>query len=113
MPDEVVNYRELLSQPTDSVERPRALPTGHYFGTILGTEFNRSKQKQTAFCRVHLKVNGPAEDVDATAVAGIDFSRREQRKDYYITPKSMWRLSDMLNAVLGKAPGKTFERAYP
>src|SRR6267142_1700639 len=97
-----VNFRELLSKPTDQVERPKSLPTGHYLGAILSHEFDRSSKKQTAFCRFNIKIDGPTEDVPADALTGIDFSRRELRKDFYITPNSLYRLSDMLDAVLGK-----------
>jgi hypothetical protein len=44
---------------------------------------------------------------------GIDFSRRELRKDFYITPNALYRLSDMLDAALGKQQGRTFDERIP
>ena len=108
-----VNFRELLSQPTDTVERPKSLPNGHYLGVIIGHEFDRSRNKQTPYVRFAMKVDGPTSDVPDGACAGIDFSRRELRKDYFITPNALYRLSDMLDAVLGKTTGKSFDERIP
>lgn len=108
-----VNFRELLSMPTDSAERPRSLPDGHYKGSIGTHEFDRSKKKQTPFVRFMVKIDEPTADVDPAQVNGIDFSRLELRADYYITPKSLYRLSDMLDAVLGKETGRSFDERIP
>ena len=99
----VPDFRELLKTTTsDNVERPRGLPKGSYFGMIMNHGFDRSRQKQTAFVRFNLKIDAPGPDVPAGACDGIDFSRRELRYDLYITPRSMYRLTDTLDAVLGR-----------
>jgi hypothetical protein len=106
-------FRELLSQPTDQVERPKPIADGHYLGEIKSHEFGLSRQKQTPFVRFILTPEEGTGDVDEAANAGIDFSRRELRKDFYITPNSLYRLSDMLDAVLGKQQGRSFDERIP
>jgi hypothetical protein len=106
-------FRELLSQNTDTVERPRALAPGHYNGKIKGHEFGQSRQKQTPYVRFLLVPESEGPDVPAGANDGIDFSRRELRKDLYITPNALYRLSDMLDAVLGKETGRSFDERIP
>ena len=111
--DETVDFRELLSRPTETAERPRALPDGHYKATISNHEFDRSKNKQTPYVRLFFRINEQTADVDPAAVAGIDFSRIELRKDYFITPRSLYRLADMLDAVLGKESGRSYDERIP
>jgi hypothetical protein len=106
-------FRELLSQPTDSVERPKPLAPGHYLGEIKNHEFGLSRQRQTPYVRFILVPSEETADVAAGANAGIDFSRREVRKDFYITPNALYRLSDMLDAALGKQQGRTFDERIP
>jgi hypothetical protein len=106
-------FRQLLAQTTDSVERPRAIAAGHYIGTIKSHEFGTSKQKQTPFVRIILVPEEETDDVPEGANLGLDLSKRELRRDYYITPTSLYRLSDMLDAVLGKASGRSFDERIP
>jgi hypothetical protein len=106
-------FRQLLSQPTDTVERPRALATGHYLGIINNHEFGVSSKKQTPFVRFLLQPTEETEDVNEGENAGIDFAKKEIRADFYITPASLYRLSDMLDAVLGKTTGRSFDERIP
>lgn len=107
------SFRELLSQATDQVERPRAIADGHYIGNISNFEFGQSRQKQTPFLRIFLQPQEETQDVEAGANTGIDLTRKELRKDYYITPDALYRLSDMLDAVLGKETGRSFDERIP
>jgi hypothetical protein len=106
-------FRELLSQTTDQVERPRALADGHYIGRIKSHEFGISRQKQTPFVRFVLSPEEATADVDAEANAGITLNTRELRRDFYLLPASLYRLSDFLDAVLGKESGRTFDERIP
>jgi hypothetical protein len=106
-------FRELLGQNTDSVERPRPIADGHYLGAIASHEFGLSRQKQTPYVRFIINLEEETADVPTGSNDGIDISRREIRKDYFITPTALYRLSDMLNAVLGKETGRTFDERIP
>ena len=109
----IPNFRELLSKPTDSFERPRPLAVGHYVAIIRWHEFDVSKQKQTPFVRFLLTTTEETTDVPDGANAGTDITQRELRATYYITPQSLYRLSDMLDAVLGKQVGRSFDQRIP
>jgi hypothetical protein len=106
-------FRELLGQTTESAERPRPIADGHYLGSVASHEFGLSRQKQTPYVRFIINLEEETADVPAGANDGIDISRREIRKDYFITPTALYRLSDMLNAVLGKETGRTFDERIP
>jgi hypothetical protein len=108
------SFRELLSQETDKVERPRALAVGHYMGEIKGHEFGHSRNKQTPYVRFLLTPESECPDVTPTGGNdGVDLTRKELRKDFYITPAALYRLSDMLDAVLGQESGRTFDERIP
>lgn len=104
------SFRQLLSQKTDEVERPRALAEGHYIGIIRAHEFGVTRQKNTDFVRFLIVPQEEASDVPDGANAGMDITRRELRKDFFITPSALYRLSDMLDAVLGKQIGRSFDQ---
>jgi hypothetical protein len=106
-------FRELLAQPTDVVERPKPLATGHYIGEIRNHEFGTSRQKQTPFVRFILVPMEATSDVPEGANGDADLSKKELRKDYYITPNALYRLSDMLDATLGKQQGRSFDERIP
>ncbi len=114
-----VNFRELLTIPTDAVERPKAFPDCWLNGAIGNHEYGESKNKKTPYVRFTLRPESLASAPDGSNgvteddLAGIDFSRRELRKDFFITPSSLWRLSDFLDAVLGKESGRTFNERIP
>lgn len=97
-----VNFRDLLKFSSETVERPKPLPEGHYNGIISRHEFGLSKKKQTPFVRFYLQLQEPTGDISPEQLNGIDLSKVELRKDFYITPKSAFMLTDLLDAVLGK-----------
>ncbi len=114
-----VNLRELMQKPTDSYERPKELPAGHYYGTIGTPEWGKSPKQKTDFLRFPIKLEGPGEDVDPEAVKGVNwdrpgrFGRDGARADFYITPDAIYRLGDFLDAVLGKESGRSADERYP
>lgn len=107
------NFRELLGQATDAVERPRPLADGHYLGYIANHEFGLSRQKQTPYVRFIIVPEEATADVEEGANNGLTLGQRELRKDYFITPAALYRLSDMLDAVLGKETGRSFDERIP
>ncbi len=106
-------FRQLLATKTDEVDRPRPLAAGHYIGLIKGMEYGVSRQKQTPYVRLILQATEETADVEEGSNAGMDITRRELTKDYYITPGALYRLSDMLDAVLGKQTGRSFDERLP
>jgi hypothetical protein len=106
-------FRSLLQKTSETVDRPRALAVGHYKGEIKNYEFGVSKQKQTPFLRLFLVPHEEMEDVLEGANDGIDITKREIRADYYIVDKALFRLANMLDAVLGKASWVPFDERIP
>ena len=96
------NFRTILRVTNTTVQRPRALAAGHYLGIIKGHEFNTSSKKGTPFIRMLLTPQEETDDVPAGENHGIDFSKVELRKDFYLTPAALHRLGNALDAILGE-----------
>lgn len=103
------NFRELLKVPSDQLSRPKPLPTGHYVGKIKGHTFGKSKRKQTPYLRFAIVLIAPTSDVMGS-LEGIDLSRKELMKDFFITPEAVYRLGDALDAILGQSSKPIEER---
>ena len=100
------NFRDLLHVNNDTVDKPQALADGHYIGIIKGHEFGRSRQKQTPQVSIILSPTEESSDIPETANCKkdgnkIDLSQIEVRKVFYLTPRSIYRLGQFLDAVLG------------
>jgi len=101
---ETTDIRAMLAYSREEVEklRPKALPDGHYKGEIINFEFGRTKsEKQTGYVRFELKISEPEDDVEDFDPEQWDLDRITVRKDQFITPRSMGRLMDFLDDVLG------------
>lgn len=110
---DTLSFRDLLKLSAEETPRPRSLPDGHYIGPILGHEFGRSSKKQTGFVRFELRPEEACNDVDQDQLEGLNLSDKTQRRDFYITPKALHQLSDMLDATLGKQPGRNHDERIP
>jgi hypothetical protein len=89
----------LLSTPASEIKPPAPLPAGPYIGTVNAYEFKTSAQKQTPFVRYTVNLSGPAPGNDAD-LSEIEFPR-QLRMDFYLTPTSLFRLTDFHVKVLG------------
>ena len=106
-------FRQLLAQTSESVERPKPLPEGHYLGSIKSYAFGQSRKKQTAFVEFTYTLEEAQEDVDQTQLEGINLANKEIKSTFYLTPGSIYRLSDFLDAVLGVQSGRTMDERVP
>lgn len=110
-----LDFSKLLSKPLDSVEKPKPLPVGTYLGIINKYEFGESKEKKTPYVRFHFQVTGAGEDVDADelAAAAPDLSKKQLRRDYYLTDDAMYRLKELFESTGVQTAGRSFAEAIP
>lgn len=108
-----LDFSKLLSKPMDSVEKPKPLPAGTFLGVISKYEFGESKDKKTPYVRFFLNLTGPGPDIEASSVEGIDFSKKQLRRDYFLTDDAMYRLKDLLQSVGIPTAGRTFDESIP
>jgi len=108
------DVRALLAYNTDDEAvddwAPKPLPTAWYQGKILRHEFLRAKnERQTPYVRYHFIATGLAPGVEIEAEVPDDVSKKNLRKDLFITPAAMKSLNKFLNGVLGVQQGRSFD----
>jgi hypothetical protein len=108
-----LDFSKLLSTPMDTVEKPKPLPTGTYMGVISKYEFGESKDKKTPYVRFFLNLTGAGPDIDVGEVAGIDWSKKQLRRDLYLTDDAIYRLKDLLASIGVPVEGRTFGESIP
>jgi hypothetical protein len=108
------NFRNLLDKPiTEEAKRPPNLPDGSYHGIITKWEPGESSQKKTAFVRFFIQLTHAAEDVPPDQLEGVDFSKKQMRRDYYITPDAEYRLHEFLGSVGIPVVGRSYSDMLP
>lgn len=108
-----VDFSKLLGKPLDSVERPKPLPAGTYYGSIKNFEPVEIGQNKTPAIRFNLSLASPGEDIDPNDLQGIDLSKRTMRKEYYLTPESEYRLKEFIASLGIQTAGRSFEETLP
>jgi hypothetical protein len=108
-----VDFKSLLSKPSDSIEKPKLLPEGTYTGMIAKYEYAESKEKKTPYVRFLVRLTGFGEDIDPTDQVGIDLSKRELRKDFYITEDALHRLKTFWETCGIDGRGRTLSEIIP
>ena len=102
-----IDFRTLLSTPTDTIKAPKPLPPGTYRGMITQRTFDKSKQKETPFVRFDVKVASAEADVPQEDLEGIDVSAKTLRKDYYLTPDASFRIVELAKSCGHNASGRS------
>lgn len=114
-----VNFKELLSTPVTSAERPKPKPAGQYFGTIEKFRFDESKEQKTPYVRLTLKgvqpgqgiTNDPALYERLQNAGGTE--KMSPYKDYYLTEDAKYRLRELMESCRLNVEGRSFFEVIP
>ena len=106
-------FRSLLAKPMDEVKRPPTWPAGTYHGIVKSQEFGTSKLKKTPYARYHLGILSAGEDIDPDSLEGIDLSKRDLTKDYYLTEDSIYRIKEFLESCGVNTTGRALGECIP
>lgn len=109
MPD----FRDLLKKPAGEAKKPPALRAGNYPGVVKSFEYGDNNKNKTPYVRFQLGATGPAETVEPSEYDGIDLSKKQFRKDFYLTDDAWWRLDAFLRSVGIEPKGRTYEECIP
>lgn len=109
----MVDIRNLLSVSADEIKKPPVWPRGTYHGFIEKYEGGESREKKTPYLRVFLKAQSADATIPADQLEGVDFSKRQFRKDFYLTTDAMWRLKEMLDKIGVATEGRQLAEAVP
>ena len=111
MPD----FKQLLSRPAGEGKKPQALNAGDYPAIIKSYELGDANKNKTPYVRYHIAYTGwpngePQTNEDGEA---IDLSKRQGRRDYYLTEDAFWRLDDFLTSHGIDLTGRSYEETLP
>ena len=122
MPD----FSQLLRKPAGEAKRPPVLPAGDYYGIIKGHELGDQNRNRTPYVRFQVGLmDWPdqsadewiASDPDGTThtitKADIDLSKRQMRKDFYLTDDALWRLDEFIKSCGIDPHGRVYEEILP
>lgn len=100
------NFGSILDKAPSEVERPKPLPVGTYFTTLVGLpRFDKSTKKQTEYVEFMHKIISAEADVDeddlATYLTSPDGTKKKlsdvtMKNTYYLTENAAWRVKDFL-----------------
>lgn len=114
----MANFSELLSKPLDDVKRPPTLPAGTYHGFIKSYEPGESSEKKTPYVRFNFTVTSAGDDIDPRDLTGedgrpIDLSKKQLRRDFYMTADAEYRLKEFLESMKIPTKGRTWASSLP
>ena len=108
-----VDFSALLATPMEDIKRPPPLPAGNYLGRITKYEFLESSEKKTPFVRYSVSIESAKEDIDPADLEGIDLTKKQLRKDYFLTELALYRLTEFLEGLGIENPGRKLSDAIP
>ena len=98
MPD----FSQLLRKPMSEAKRPPALPVGDYQGVVKSYELGDNNKNKTPYVRFQIGLTGWPDSVGeedrVSDGAPIDLSKKQLRRDFFLTPDADFRLADFLKS---------------
>lgn len=104
------DFSQFLRKPAGEAKRPEALAIGDYAGVIKSFEIGDQNKNKTPYVRFHLGYVAPPPGVDLN---GVDLSKRQARRDFYLTEDALWRLDELIKSCGVSADGRTYEEILP
>ena len=123
MPD----FRELLKKPAGEAKRPPVLPAADYPGIVKSFEVDDKNKNRTPYVRLWLGLTEwPASVPDTwdvhdvasgksytVAKTDVDLSKRQMRRDFFLTEDALDRLDEMIRSCGINASGRAYEEILP
>lgn len=109
-----VDFSSLLRKPAGEAKKPPALPIADYPGVVKGFEYGDQNKNKTPYVRFQIGLTGWAESVpEDEKDSSVDLSKRQMRRDYYLTDDALWRLDEFLRSCGVEPKGQTYEESIP
>src|SRR5260221_13062928 len=110
----MVDFSTLLRKPAGEAKKPPALPIGDYPGVIKSYELGDQNKNKTPYVRFHVSLLGWADSIpESERQADLDLSKRQMRRDYFLTEDALWRLDELLRGIGVKMEGRSYEETLP
>ena len=109
-----LNLSHLLKKPIGEIKKPDALPAADYPGIIKGFKFDNANQKKTPYVEFDIGLMAWPDDLSADErLAGVDITKRQMRKQYYLSEEALWRLVEFIKTTSVSIEGNDLETVIP
>jgi hypothetical protein len=122
MPD----FSQLLKKPAGEAKKPPPLPAFDYMGLIKSYEVGDQNRNRTPYVRLQVALQGwpdnmPDEwtvsdsegQVHTVSKGDVDLSKRQMRKDFYLTDDALWRLDEFIRSCGIDPRGRDYDEIIP
>lgn len=106
-----IDLGSLLKKPAGQAKKPPALDAGNYPGIVKGFEIGDQNKNKTPYVRFQVGLLGWPEGAEADAE--IDLSKRQLRRDYFLTDDALWRLDEFIRSCNIESNGRSYEEVLP
>ncbi len=108
------NFSHLLKKPAGEAKKPPALPAADYPAVLASFELGDNNKNKTPYVRFMVKLTGWAESLaEEDRDSDIDLSKRQMRKDFYLTDDALWRLDDFIKSIGIEPAGRAYDEIIP
>jgi hypothetical protein len=122
----MTDFSQLLRKPAGEAKRPPVLPPADYPGVIASYEVGDANKNKTPYVRFHLKLTDwgaavpdswtmvdPAGKVVTCTKQDVDLSKRQLRRDFFLTDDALIRLDDLIRSCGIEPGGRMYEEVVP
>lgn len=110
----MVDFTSLLKKPAGEAKKPEALGADDYPGIIKSYELGDANKNKTPYVRFHLACTGwPGEPQLDASDKPIDLSKRQLRRDFFLTDDALWRLDEFLGSLGIPLEARSYEETLP
>lgn len=118
----MVDFSSLLKKQAGTHKKPPALVAGNYPSIISKFEVDDKNKNKTPYVRLSVKYTGWPDSVaedqrlqeGPNGMEPIDLSKKQGRRDYYLTEDAIYRLDELLHSLQIEMPeGTTYEAVLP
>lgn len=103
MAEALANFGDLANVTANTVERPKALPAGHYIGQFTGPmKPHKAAKSGNQAMRFSFKLIAAGDDVDQGALeAAGGLPDKEFNLDFWMSPEARYRFTDFACGEMG------------
>lgn len=110
----MVDFTSLLRKPAGEAKKPAALDAADYPAIIKSFEVGDNNKNKTPYVRFHVTPTGwPGDPQLGEDGKPIDLSKRNLRRDYFLTEDALWRLDEFISALGIDMSGRSYEEVLP
>ncbi len=113
----MADFTSLLRKPAGEAKKPQELPVGDFGGIIKSYELGDNNQNKTPYVRFHLGLmtwpDSVSDEDKLQDGKPIDLTKRQQRRDFYLTDEALWRLDEFLRSLNIEPAGRAYDEVLP